>query len=180
MKPLSSIAPLAALFLLSDPFAAVLAEQRHVTKYQPGFTEEAACYRYEYREEYVPGNSQSKGYVKSHRDKVEVSCGNSNEVGNSDHNYNQQQARNNDVHLAHHGQQPQVINVYPARPVQQAAQVPQGDTNDCRSGTVLGAIAGGAGAFGLTNGGRYSNDHLWSVPLGMVAGSMAGCQLNGG
>ena len=180
MKPLSSIAPLAALFLLSDPFAAVLAEQRHVTKYQPGFTEEAACYRYEYREEYVPANSQSKGYVKSHRDKVEVSCGNSNEVGNSDHNYNQQQARNNDVHLAHHGQQPQVINVYPARPVQQAAQVPQGDTNDCRSGTVLGAIAGGAGAFGLTNGGRYSNDHLWSVPLGMVAGSMAGCQLNGG
>lgn len=180
MKPLSSIAPLAALFLLSDPFAAVLAEQRHVTKYQPGFTEEAACYRYEYREEYVPGSSQSKGYVKSHRDKIEVPCGNSNEVGNSNHNYNQQQAQQNDVHLAHHGQQPQVINVYPARPVQQAAQVPQGDTNDCRSGTVLGAIAGGAGAFGLTNGGRYSNDHLWSVPLGMVAGSMAGCQLNGG
>ena len=180
MKPLSSIAPLAALFLLSDPFAAVLAEQRHVTKYQPGFTEEAACYRYEYREEYVPGSSQSKGYVKSHRDKIEVPCGNSNEVGNSNHNYNQQQAQQNDVHLAHHGQQPQVINVYPARPVQQAAQVPQGDTNDCRSGTVLGAIAGGAGAFGLTNGGRYSNVHLWSVPLGMVAGSMAGCQLNGG
>ena len=165
MKPLSSIAPLAALFLLSDPFAAVLAEQRHVTKYQPGFTEEAACYRYEYREEYVPGNSQSKGYVKSHRDKVEVSSGNSNEEGNSEHNYNQQQARNNDVHLAHHGQQPQVINVYPARPVQQAAQVPQGDTNDCKSGTVLGAIAGGAGAFGLTNGGRYSNDHLWTCLL---------------
>ena len=124
MKPLSSIAPLAALFLLSDPFTAVLAEQRHVTKYQPGFTEEAACYRYEYREEYVPGSSQSKGYVKSHRDKIEVPCGNSNEVGNSNHNYNQQQARQNDVHLAHHGQQPQVINVYPARPVQQAAQVP--------------------------------------------------------
>ena len=179
MKPLSSIAPLAALFLLSDPFTAVLAEQRHVTKYQPGFTEEAACYRYEYREEYVPGSSQSKGYVKSYRDKVEVSCGNSNEIG-SEVPTQHQQAHNNDVHLAHHGQQPQVINVYPARPVQQAAQVPQGDTNDCRSGTVLGAIAGGAGAFGLTNGGRYSNDHLWSVPLGMVAGSMAGCQLNGG
>ena len=178
MKSLSSVAsPLAALFLLSP---SVLADQRHITNYQPGFTEEAACYRYEYKEEYVPGNSQSKGYVKSHRDKIEVPCGNSNEVGNSNHNYNQQQAPQNDVHLAHHGQQPQVINVYPARPVQQAAQVPQGDTNDCRSGTVLGAIAGGAGAFGLTNGGRNSNDHLWSVPLGMVAGSMAGCQLNGG
>ena len=177
MKSLSSVAsPLAALFLLSP---SVLADQRHITNYQPGFTEEAACYRYEYKEEYVPGNSQSKGYVKSHRDKIEVPCGNSNEIG-SEVPTQHQQARNNDVHLAHHGQQPQVINVYPARPVQQAAQVPQGDTNDCRSGTVLGAIAGGAGAFGLPNGGRYSNDHLWSVPLGMVAGSMAGCQLNGG
>ena len=93
MKPLSSIAPLAALFLLSDPFAAVLAEQRHVTKYQPGFTEEAACYRYEYREEYVPGSSQSKGYVKSHRDKIEVPCGNSNEIG-SEVPTQHQQARN--------------------------------------------------------------------------------------
>ena len=177
MKSLSSVAsPLAALFLLSP---SVLADQRHITNYQPGFTEEAACYRYEYKEEYVPGNSQSKGYVKSHRDKIEVPCGNSNEIG-SEVPTQHQQARNNDVHLAHHGQQPQVINVYPARPVQQAAQVPQGDTNDCRSGTVLGAIAGGAGAFGLTNGGRYSNDHLWTVPLGAIAGSMAGCQLNGG
>ena len=70
MKSLSSVAsPLAALFLLSP---SVLADQRHITNYQPGFTEEAACYRYEYKEEYVPGNSQSKGYVKSHRDKIEV------------------------------------------------------------------------------------------------------------
>ena len=61
MKSLSSVAsPLAALFLLSP---SVLADQRHITNYQPGFTEEAACYRYEYKEEYVPGNSQSKGYV---------------------------------------------------------------------------------------------------------------------
>ena len=47
-------------------------------------------------------------------------------------------------------------------------------------GMRLGAIAGGAGAFGLTNGGSYSNDHLWTVPLGMIGGSMVGCQLNGG
>ena len=95
MKSLSSVAsPLAALFLLSP---SVLADQRHITNYQPGFTEEAACYRYEYKEEYVPGNSQSKGYVKSHRDKIEVPCGNSNEIG-SEVPTQHQQARNNDVH----------------------------------------------------------------------------------
>ena len=52
MKSLSSVAtPLAALLLVSP---SVLAEQRHVTRYQAGYTEEAACYRYEYKEEYVP------------------------------------------------------------------------------------------------------------------------------
>ena len=54
------------------------------------------------------------------------------------------------------------------------------DDNDCKSGTVLGAIAGGAVAFSLTNGGSYSNDHLWTVPLGMIGGSMVGSQLKGG
>ena len=176
MKSLSSVAsPLAALFLLSP---SVLADQRHITNYQPGFTEEAACYRYEYREEYVPGSSKSKGYVKSHRDKIEVPCGNSNEIG-SEVPIQHQQAHNNDVHLAHHGQ-PTINNVqyYPAPPRQE----PRGrvDDNNCTSGTVLGAIAGGAGAFSLTNGGSYSNDHLWTVPLGMIGGSMVGCQLNGG
>ena len=39
MKSLSSVAsPLAALFLISP---SVLADQRHITNYQPGFTEEA-------------------------------------------------------------------------------------------------------------------------------------------
>ena len=182
MKSLSSVAtPLAALFLLSP---SVLAEQRHVTRYQAGYTEEAACYRYEYKEEYVPGSSQSKGYVKSSRDKIEVPCGNSNEVGtnyqpNTQPVYNQPTTSlHNDVHLAHHGQ-PTINNVqyYPAPPRQ---QVRRGDDNNCTSGTVLGAIAGGAGAFGLTNSGSYSNDHLWTVPLGMIGGSMVGCQLNGG
>lgn len=180
MKSLSSVAtPLAALLLVSP---SVLADQRHVTRYQAGYTEEAACYRYEYKEEYVPGSSQSKGYVKSSRDKIEVPCGNSNEVGT---NYQPPTEptthHNNVVHLAHHGQ-PTINNVqyYPAQPYQQPQAKGRVDDNDCRSGTVLGAIAGGAGAFGLTNGGSYTKDHLWTVPLGMIGGSMVGCQLNGG
>jgi len=62
----------------------------------------------------------------------------------------------------------------------QQAQVqptPQGDGNNCAAGTTLGALAGGAGAALLTSGGK---DLLWSIPLGMVGGSMVGCQLNGG
>ena len=186
MKSLSSVAtPLAALFLLSP---SVLAEQRHVTRYQAGYTEESACYRYEYKEEYVPGSSQSKGYVKSSRDKIEVPCGDSNEVGTNyqppTETYSQPtNSHQNVVHLAHHGQ-PTINNVqyYPARPYQPQPeqQARRGDDNNCTSGTVLGAIAGGAGAFSLTNGGSYTNDHLWTVPLGMIGGSMVGCQLNGG
>ena len=42
--------------------------------YQRGYSQEESCYRYEYREEYIPGTSRNPGYVKTHRDKVEVPC----------------------------------------------------------------------------------------------------------
>jgi uncharacterized protein YcfJ len=35
---------------------------------------EESCFKYEYREEYVPGTRKNPGYVKSYRDKVEVPC----------------------------------------------------------------------------------------------------------
>tara|TARA_B100000287_G_scaffold186638_2_gene176485 strand:+ start:612 stop:1109 length:498 start_codon:yes stop_codon:yes gene_type:complete len=67
----------------------------------------------------------------------------------------------------------------PPQQVQQAQVQPRGriDDNNCAAGTTLGALAGGAGAALLTSGGK---DLLWSIPLGMVGGSMVGCQLNGG
>lgn len=42
--------------------------------YQRGYSQEESCYRYEYREEYIPGTSRNPGYVKTYRDKVEVPC----------------------------------------------------------------------------------------------------------
>lgn len=57
--------------LLALAPAAAFAE---VTEYQRGGMAEEKCYRYEYREEYVPGSSSNPGYVKSYRDKIEVPC----------------------------------------------------------------------------------------------------------
>ena len=39
-----------------------------------GYASENICYRNEYREEYVPGNSKRPGYVTSYRERVEVPC----------------------------------------------------------------------------------------------------------
>ena len=60
---------LATLLALTP--TAVLAEQ---TDYRPGGMSEESCFKYEYREEYVPGTSENPGYVKSYRDKIEVPC----------------------------------------------------------------------------------------------------------
>jgi len=47
-----------------------------ITEYQRGGMAEENCFKYEYREEYVPGSSQSPGYVKSYREKIQVPCRN--------------------------------------------------------------------------------------------------------
>ena len=50
------------------------------------------------------------------------------------------------------------------------------DTNDCSDGAVLGGIAGaGAGAALSRGDGRW-----WAIPLGIVTGSVIGCDLDGG
>ena len=41
---------------------------------QKGYALENKCFRYEYREYYVPGNSISPGYVKSYKEKISVPC----------------------------------------------------------------------------------------------------------
>ena len=41
---------------------------------QQGFAYEEKCFRYEYREDYIPGTSISPGFVKSYKEKVSVPC----------------------------------------------------------------------------------------------------------
>ena len=50
------------------------------------------------------------------------------------------------------------------------------DNNSCIEGSILGGIAGGGlGAALSRDAGR-----LWAMPLGVVGGAMAGCQVDGG
>ncbi len=62
---------IALITLLALTPTAALAEQ---TDYRPGGMSEEICFKYEYREEYVPGTRNNPGYVKSYRDKIEVPC----------------------------------------------------------------------------------------------------------
>ena len=47
---------------------------------QRGYAYEKKCFYYEYREQYVPGNSMSPGYVKSFNEKVSIPCNSNGQV----------------------------------------------------------------------------------------------------
>ena len=66
---------------------------------------------------------------------------------------------------------------YPDRYEDPAPNVGGGvDDNSCVEGAVLGGIlGGGAGAAASRGDGRW-----WAIPLGVVSGSMLGCQIDGG
>ena len=66
---------------------------------------------------------------------------------------------------------------YPDRYEDPAPNVGGGvDDNSCVEGAVLGGIlGGGAGAAASRGDGRW-----WAIPLGIVGGSMVGCQIDGG
>ena len=50
------------------------------------------------------------------------------------------------------------------------------DNNDCTDGKIAGGILGGAAGAALSRGdGRW-----WAIPLGVVAGSRIGCEVEGG
>ena len=41
---------------------------------QKGYAYERKCFRYVYKEQYIPGNAISPGYVKSYNEKVSIPC----------------------------------------------------------------------------------------------------------
>ena len=57
---------LGALLLTTTP---ILADD-----YQRGYSSSRTCFKTEYREEYIPGNEDSPGYVKSWKETIEVPC----------------------------------------------------------------------------------------------------------
>ena len=56
---------------------------REAYESQEGYANEYKCFRYEYREQYIPGNSISPGYVKSYKEKVSKPCNTHRKVFNN-------------------------------------------------------------------------------------------------
>jgi len=118
---------------------------------QPGYSNQRSCFKTEYREEYIPGTEDNPGYVKSWKDTVEVPCEDSNIGWHRPHR---------PTHRPYYRRH---VTVYE-------------DTNDCTDGKIAGGLLGGAAGAVLSRGdGRW-----WAIPLGVVGGSMIGCDIDGG
>ncbi len=67
-------------------------------------------------------------------------------------------------------------NPVSTRPTVIRERTPSPDGNECIEGSVLGGILGGGAAAALSRGdGRW-----WAIPLGVVGGSVIGCDIDGG
>ena len=88
---------LIAFFVLASTLPANAFEKygaysnRHTYNSRNGYAYENKCFRYEYREQYIPGNSISPGYVKSYREKVSIPCNSERNAFNSYHHKNETQ-----------------------------------------------------------------------------------------
>ena len=111
------------------------------------------CFREVYREEYVPGTVNNPGRVRRWTETVEVHC--SSSAGS--------------VEILEdpfpiNPRQPQVVHRDPR------------DDNSCVEGAIIGGILGGAGGAAASRG----PDMAWAIPIGVVGGSLIGCQIDGG
>ena len=101
---------------------------QEVYESQNGYAYENKCFRYEYKEQYIPGNSISPGYVKSYREKVSIPC-------NSDRKaFNQY----------HHNYEPQT------------SYVKYKPASKCIGSTTLGGLIGGGIAASLSKSDAYA------------------------
>ena len=143
---------LAALLLIGATSAPALAgPATGGYRSRGGYAEQEKCFRKEYREEYVPGTMSSPGYVRSYKKRVRVPCERPQFMPQSTPHYH---PRYEDPH-------PNMGRV---------------DNNSCVEGTVAGGLLGGALGGVLSK----KDNWIWAIPSGMVAGSMIGCQVDGG
>ena len=112
---------------------------------------QATCWRDEYRETYIPGNRRNPGYVRVDVERVEFPCRGRNRLDTT--------------------------NIRPYDPYA-PEYVPTGtvDDNSCIEGSIIGGILGGAAVAAGSRG----PDMAWAIPLGVVGGSLVGCQIDGG
>ena len=142
-----------AILMLAAPFQAKSYESigvrgnRQTYDSQKGYAYENKCFRYEYREEYIPGNSISPGYVKSFNEKVSSPCNIHGKVFNNNLHKNKSQTS--------------YVNYDPAP--------------KCTGNTTLGGLIGGGIAASLSKSDAYSWSIPLGAVLGAGIGN-AGCK----
>ena len=115
---------------------------REAYESQKGYAYENNCFRYEYSEQYIPGNSISPGYVKSYRKKVSIPCNNHRNVLNHHHT------------IEHH---PSYVQYQP---------FPK-----CTGSTMLGGLIGGGIAASLSKSDAYGWSIPLGAVLGATIGN---------
>ncbi len=95
---------------------------------QRGYAFEKQCFRYIYKEQYIPGNSISPGYVKSYNEKVPIPCYRHRKVFNNYH-----------------------LTIKPQTSYMKNKSVPK-----CTGSTMLGSLIGGGIAASLSKSDAYS------------------------
>ena len=92
-----------------------------------GYAYENKCFRYEYREDYIPGNSVSPGYVRSYSEKVSIPC----------------------------NSHPRVFNHYHHKTEPQTSYIKYQPAPKCTTSTTLGGLIGGGIAASLSKRDAY-------------------------
>ena len=94
---------------------------------QRGYAYERKCFRYVYKEQYIPGNSISPGYVKSYNEKVAIPCSSNRNV----------------------------LNHYHHKTESQTSYVEHKPAPKCTGSTTLGGLIGGGLAASLSKSDAY-------------------------
>ena len=115
---------------------------------QRGYTTKRTCFKETYKEEYVAGTRESKGYVKSFTNRVEVPCNQMAKVHYTRPTYNS--------YRTHYYQ--------PARTYKLSRSCPV--SSSYRSSRATGGLLGG----GLAAAVSRKNAWGWSIPLGAIIG----------
>ena len=141
---------LVALLLLSSvPVNAHESQRGYITK--------RTCYKETYREEYVAGTRDSKVYVKSFLDKVEIPC-----------------SPLAKVHHHHHHHPITSCNYSRTRYYQPTTTYRVSRSNfsssACRSSRTTGGLLGGGFAAAVSKKDAWG----WAIPLGAVVGLSVG------
>ena len=147
--------PLILAAMLVSPTVAIADE------YQRGYTTQRTCYKEIYKEEYVAGTRESKGYVKSHLDKVEVPC--------SSLSWNPPVRRYRHHHNHVHHYSPNNHRRY-IRPTHQQVLVSRSYSTSGGSCSSSSATTGGLLGGGLAAALSKKDAYAWSIPLGAVLG----------